>query len=46
MKAVLMSIRPNCCTCRKWDAKRLICRSEVFGIERPPQSWCYVEDSE
>ena len=38
--------RGDCCTCRKWDAKRSICRSEVFGIERPPQSWCYVEDSE
>lgn len=24
--------------------KKLICRGEAFGIERPPQSWCYVED--
>lgn len=36
--------RGDCCTCRRWDAKRLICRGEKFGIERPPQSWCYVED--
>ena len=37
--------RGDCCTCRRWDAKKLICRGEVFGIERPPQSWYYVEDS-
>lgn len=37
--------RGDCCTCRRWDAEMLICRGEVFGIERPPQSWCYVEDS-
>jgi len=36
--------RGACCTCRRWDAEKLICRGEVFGIERPPQSWCYVED--
>ena len=36
--------RGDCCTCRRWDAEKLICRGEVFGIERPPQSWCYVED--
>ena len=36
--------RGDCCTCRRWNAKKLICRGEVFGIERPPQSWCYVED--
>lgn len=36
--------RGDCCTCRRWDAKKLICRGEVFGIERPPQSWYYVED--
>nr|DAO99574.1 MAG TPA: helix-turn-helix domain-containing protein [Caudoviricetes sp.] len=35
MKAVLLSIRPNWC--------KLICRGEAFGIERPPQSWYYVE---
>lgn len=29
---------------RRWDAEKLICRGEVFGIERPPQSWYYVED--
>lgn len=34
--------RGDCCTCRRWDAKKLICRGEAFGIERPPQSWCYV----
>lgn len=34
----------DCCICRRWDAKKLICRGEVFGIERPPQSWYYVED--
>lgn len=37
--------RGDCCTCRRWDAEKLVCR-EVFGIERPPQSWCYVEDEE
>ena len=36
--------RGDCCTCRRWGAKKLICRGEVFGIERPPQSWYYVED--
>lgn len=36
--------RGDCCTCRRWDAENLICRGEAFGIERPPQSWCYVED--
>lgn len=36
--------RGDCCTCRRWDAKRLICRGEAFEIERPPQSWYYVED--
>lgn len=36
--------RGDCCTCRRWDAEKLICRGEAFGIERPPQSWCYVED--
>ena len=30
--------------CRRWDAEKLICRGEAFGIEHPPQSWCYVED--
>lgn len=35
--------RGDCCTCRRWDAKKLICRGEAFGIERPPKSWCYVE---
>jgi predicted transcriptional regulator len=37
--------RGDCCTCRRWDAKKLICRGEVFGIERPPQSWYYVEEN-
>ena len=36
--------RGDCCTCRRWDAENLICRGEAFGIERPPQSWYYVED--
>lgn len=36
--------RGDCCICRRRDAEKLICRGEVFGIERPPQSWCYVED--
>lgn len=36
--------RRGCCTCRRWDAEKLICRGEAFGIERPPQSWRYVED--
>lgn len=36
--------RGDCCTCRRWNTEKLICRGEVFGIERPPQSWCYVED--
>ena len=36
--------RGDCCTCRRWDAKKLICRGEAFGIGRPPQSWYYVED--
>lgn len=36
--------RGDCCTCRRWDVEKLICRGEVFGIERPPKSWCYVED--
>lgn len=35
--------RGDCCTCHRWDAEKLICRGEVFGIERPPQSWYYVE---
>lgn len=38
--------RGDCCTCRRWDAENLICRGEAFGIERPPQSWCYMEDGE
>lgn len=38
--------RGDCCTCRRWDAEKLICLGEAFGIERPPQSWCYVEDGE
>lgn len=36
--------RGDCCTCRRWDAEKLICRGEAFGIERPPQSWYYVEE--
>lgn len=36
--------RGDCCTCRRWNAEKLICRGEAFGIERPPQSWYYVED--
>lgn len=36
--------RGDCCTCRRWDTEKLICRGEKFGIERPPQSWYYVED--
>lgn len=36
--------RGDCCTCRRWDAEKLICQGEAFGIERPPQSWYYVED--
>lgn len=36
--------RGDCCTCRRWNAEKLICRREAFGIERPPQSWYYVED--
>lgn len=36
--------RGDCCTCRRWDAEKLIYRGEAFGIERPPQSWFYVED--
>lgn len=36
--------RGDCCTFRRWDAEKLICRGEAFGIERPPQSWFYVED--
>lgn len=36
--------RGDCCTCSRWDAEKLICRGEEFGIERPPQSWYYVED--
>jgi predicted transcriptional regulator len=36
--------RGDGCTCRRWDAEKLICRGEAFGIERPPQSWCYVEE--
>lgn len=36
--------RGDCCTCRRWNAEKLICRGEAFRIERPPQSWCYVED--
>lgn len=36
--------RGDCCTCRRWDTEKLICRGEAFGIERPPQSWFYVED--
>ena len=36
--------RGDCCTCSRWDAEKLICRGEKFGIERPPQSWYYVED--
>lgn len=36
--------RGDCCTCRRWDAEKLICRREAFGLERPPQSWYYVED--
>ena len=36
--------RGDCCACRRWDAEKLICQGEAFGIERPPQSWYYVED--
>lgn len=36
--------RGDCCTCRRWDTEKLICRGGAFGIEHPPKSWCYVED--
>lgn len=33
----------KCHTCRRCDAKTMECKGEYLGIERPPQSWCYVE---
>lgn len=38
-----MNVVWRCDRCR-WDAEKLICRGEAFGIERPSKSWCYVED--
>lgn len=33
----------DCCTCRRWDGEAMTCKGETVGIERPPQSWFYVE---
>lgn len=33
----------KCNTCRRCDAKTMKCKGEHLGIDRPPQSWCYVE---
>lgn len=33
----------KCHTCRRCDAKTMECKGEHLGIDRPPQSWCYVE---
>lgn len=35
--------KEDCCTCKRWDAKRYDC---IAGLSHPPQSWCYVEDLE
>lgn len=33
----------KCRTCRRMDVKTGECKGENLGIDRPPQSWCYVE---
>lgn len=33
----------KCHTFRRCDAKTMECKGEHLGIDRPPQSWCYVE---
>ena len=33
----------KCHTCRRCDAKTMECKGEHLGIDRPPQSWYYVE---
>lgn len=33
----------KCRTCRRMDVKTGECKGEHLGIDRPPQSWCYVE---
>lgn len=33
----------KCRICRRMDVKTGECKGESLGIDRPPQSWCYVE---
>lgn len=33
----------KCRTCRRMNVKTGECKGEHLGIDRPPQSWCYVE---
>nr|DAH89469.1 MAG TPA: helix-turn-helix domain-containing protein [Caudoviricetes sp.] len=35
----------DCCTCLQWDNQKENCSASRY-ISRPPQSWCYVEESE
>ena len=35
----------DCCTCLQWDNMKEKCCASRY-ISRPPQSWCYMEDSE
>nr|DAK93614.1 MAG TPA: hypothetical protein [Caudoviricetes sp.] len=35
----------DCCTCLQWDNMKEECCASRY-ISRPPQSWCYMEDSE
>ncbi len=35
----------GCCTCLQWDNMKEECCASRY-ISRPPQSWCYMEDSE
>lgn len=35
--------KEDCCTCKRWNIKNFQC---IAGITRPPQSWCYVEETE
>lgn len=35
----------DCCTCLQWDNMKEMCCASRY-ISRPPQSWCYMEDSE
>lgn len=33
----------KCCSCHRLDTETMECKGEHIGIDRAPQSWCYVE---